>query len=244
MQGAYKKAIIYAAEDDEGIRDIIIYALQSAGFDAQGFETGEEFFDRLGGTVPNLAILDVMLPGEDGISILRRLRGANVTKDIPVIMLTAKDTELDKVKALDLGADDYISKPFGVMELISRVKAVLRRTMPADAPGEKIIIGRLTVDNIGRDVYLLENNALDQDNKIQKIDLSYKEYELLLYLAQNAGRALNRDSIINAVWGYDFEGESRTLDVHIRLLRQKLGSARKYIKTVRNVGYKMEADET
>jgi len=220
---------VYTVEDDESIREIIMYALQSAGFEAMGFESGEEFFKEINNSLPNLVLLDIMLPGEDGLSILKKLRSEPRTKAIPIIMLRAKGGELDKVKALDMGADDYIPKPFGVMELISRVNAVLRRTMPESPKNEEITIGKLTVDNARREVYV---------NK-KKADLTFKEFELLLYLAQNAEMALNRDKIMRAVWDYDFEGESRTLDMHIRTLRQKLGAAGEYIKTVRNVGYKL-----
>jgi two-component system alkaline phosphatase synthesis response regulator PhoP len=219
---------VYAVEDDEGIREVILYALQSAGFDATGFESGEEFFPVVSKTPPNLILLDIMLPGEDGLSILKKLRGTPQTKSLPVIMLTAKGGEMDKVKALDMGADDYIPKPFGVMELISRVNAVLRRTMPEPQAEEELTIGILKLDNARREVYVAGERA----------DLTFKEFELLLYLAQNAEMALSRDKIIRAVWNHDFEGESRTLDMHIHSLRQKIGSAGKYVKTVRNFGYK------
>jgi len=220
---------VYAVEDDEGIRDVILYALQSAGFEAAGFESGEEFFPVVNKTPPNLVLLDIMLPGEDGLSILKKLRSAPQTKALPVIMLTAKGGEMDKVKALDMGADDYIPKPFGVMELISRVNAVLRRVMPEPQTDGEITIGALRIDNARREVYVAG----------EKADLTFKEFELLLYLAQNAEIVLSRDKIIRAVWGHDFEGESRTLDMHIYSLRQKLGTAGEYVKTVRNVGYKI-----
>jgi two-component system alkaline phosphatase synthesis response regulator PhoP len=219
---------IYAVEDDEGIRDVILYALQSAGFDASGFESGEEFFSSLAKSLPGLVILDIMLPGEDGLSILKKLRSAPHTKSLPVIMLTAKGSEMDKVKALDMGADDYIPKPFGVMEFISRVNAVLRRTVPNPQEQRVITVGALTIDKARREVYA--------DN--EKAALTFKEFELLLFLTQNADMALSREKIIGTVWGHDFEGESRTLDMHIHSLRQKIGIAGKYIQTVRNVGYK------
>jgi len=220
---------IYTVEDDESIREIIMYALQSAGFEATGFENGEEFFVAVENAPPDLVLLDIMLPGEDGLSIIRKLRSSPRTKSTPVIMLTAKGAELDKVKALDMGADDYIPKPFGIMELISRVNAVLRRTSPESPPDTVIKLGMLKIDNARREVYV--------DGKI--IELTFKEHELLHYLMQNANIALSREKIMNAVWGYDFEGESRTLDMHIRTLRMKLGTLKKYIKTVRNIGYKV-----
>ena len=220
---------IYTVEDDESIRDIIVYALQSAGFEATGFESGEEFFVAVESAAPNLVLLDIMLPGEDGLTILKKMRLSPRTKSTPVIMLTAKGAELDKVKALDMGADDYIPKPFGVMELISRVNAVLRRTSPESQPDSVISLGLLTIDNARREV------KVDGE----KVELTFKEYELLHYLAQNADIALSREKIMSAVWGFDFEGESRTLDMHIRTLRKKLGVVSGYIKTVRNVGYKV-----
>ena len=220
---------VYTVEDDESIREIIMYALQSAGFEATGFENGEEFFVAVESAPPDLVLLDIMLPGEDGLTILKKLRLSPRTKSTPVIMLTAKGAELDKVKALDMGADDYIPKPFGVMELISRVNAVLRRTSPESQADSVIKLGVLSIDNARREVYA--------DG--EKIELTFKEYELLRYLVQNADMALSREKIMRAVWGYDFEGESRTLDMHIRTLRKKLGTVKKYIKTVRNVGYKV-----
>jgi two-component system alkaline phosphatase synthesis response regulator PhoP len=206
-----------------------MYALQSAGFETTGFESGEEFFRELNNSLPNLVLLDIMLPGEDGLSILKKLRSEPHTKAIPIIMLTAKGGELDKVKALDMGADDYIPKPFGVMELTSRVNAVLRRTMPEPQPENGITIGIVTVDNARREVRI--DGA--------KVELTFKEFELLFYLAQNAEMAVSRDKLMEVVWGYTFEGESRTLDMHIRTLRRKLGAAGEYLKTVRNVGYKL-----
>ena len=213
-------------EDDENIREVVLYALRSAGFEASGFETGAEFFAATEN--PNLVLLDIMLPGEDGLSVLKRLRAAPQTRTLPIILLTAKSSEADTVKGLDMGADDYIAKPFGVVELISRVKALLRRTLPEAAADEQLTFGSLTLDNDRREVTVGG----------EKVDLTFKEYELLRYLASNAGRALNRDRIMKAVWDYDYEGESRTLDMHIRSLRQKLGAAGEHIKTVRNVGYK------
>jgi two-component system alkaline phosphatase synthesis response regulator PhoP len=220
---------VSVVEDDENIREIVLYALQSAGFRAVGFESAGAFFATLGQEAPDLLLLDIMLPGEDGLGLLRRLRTDARAKALPVILLTAKGSEFDKVKGLDLGADDYITKPFGVMELISRVNAVLRRS--GTGPVRELTLGGLTLDHERREVLVGG----------QRVNLTFKEYELLRYLALNAERALSRDRILGAVWGYDFEGESRTLDMHIRSLRQKLGDAGAYIQTVRNVGYKLEA---
>lgn len=220
---------IYIVEDDESIREIVRYALNAAGFAAVGFERGEEFFAAAEKSPPDLLLLDLMLPGGDGLSILKRIRAAQNIKRLPVIILTAKSGEIDKVKGLDLGADDYVTKPFGVMELISRVNAVLRRSMSSDAPPSEISIGELSIDNGRREVRVSG----------EKINLTFKEYELLHYLALNSGLALSRDKIMETVWGFDFEGESRTLDMHVRSLRHKLGAASSYIETVRNVGYKL-----
>jgi len=219
---------IFIVEDDEDIREIVIYALNSAGFEASGYETGEEFLTALDTGIPSLVLLDIMLPEIDGLSILKRLRGMSKAKKLPVIMLTAKNSEYDKVKGLDMGADDYISKPFGVMELIARVNAVLRRG-GADEKNKKLELASLSLDYARRDVRV--NN--------KKVSLTFKEYELLYFLMLNTGLVLSRDKLIESVWGYDFEGESRTVDMHIKTLRQKLGASGKLIKTVRNVGYKI-----
>lgn len=218
-------------EDDENIRDIVIYALRSAGFEASGFETGADFLAAFNAEAPALVLLDIMLPGEDGLSILKSLRQAAKTKTLPVIMLTAKNSEYDKIKGLDMGADDYIAKPFGVMELISRVNAVLRRS-GAEQPEKAgwLETGGLSLDNARREV------RVNGD----EVNLTFKEYELLYYLVLNQGLALSRDKIMEAVWGYDFGGESRTVDMHIKTLRQKLGAAGELIRTVRSVGYKLE----
>ena len=221
---------IFVVEDDENIREIVVYALNSAGFDTYGFETGEEFLKALDTGLPSLVLLDIMLPEDDGLTILKRLRGMPKTKQLPVIMLTAKNSEYDKVKGLDLGADDYISKPFGVMELIARVNAVLRRT-GAEQGGELEISG-LSLDHARREVFF----------EGEPVRLTFKEYELLYFLMLNAGLVLSRDKIMESVWGYDFQGESRTVDMHIKTLRQKLGAAGKLIKTVRSVGYKLTID--
>ena len=219
---------VYCVEDDESIRNLIIYALENNNFDVVGFEDGRSFFESLD-ILPDLILLDIMLPDEDGYEILRKLKYNLKTKDIPVIMLTSKTSEFDKVKGLDMGADDYIAKPFGVMELISRIKAVLRRTRPSEDDDE---------------IYRLVDIELDvKRHKVSlggdEIQLTFKEFELLNYLMANQGIVLSRDKIMNRVWGLDFEGESRTVDVHIRTLRIKLGDSGKLIKTIRNVGYKI-----
>jgi len=207
-------------EDDDDIREIVLYALNQAGFDAQGLANGMSVLDA---PAPDLYILDIMLPDEDGLSILKKIRQ---TSSVPVIMLTAKSSEHDKVKGLDLGADDYITKPFGVMELISRIKALLRRSSPTS---DVLAYGSIAIDHAKRQV--LVNG--------ETVVLTFKEYELLHYLLTNKGIALSRDKILDAVWSYDFEGESRTVDMHIKSLRQKLGMAGEHIHTLRGVGYKL-----
>ena len=223
---------ISVVEDDEDIREIVIYALNSAGFETNGYETGEEFLKSLDTGLPSLVILDIMLPEDDGLTILKRLRNIPKTKKLPVIMLTAKNSEIDKVKGLDLGADDYISKPFGVMELIARVNAVLRRG-GSEESSENLKISNLSLDNARREV------SIDGD----PIKLTYKEYELLHCLMLNIGLVLSREKLLESVWGYDYEGESRTVDMHIKTLRFKLGESGKLIKTIRNVGYKLGDSE-
>jgi len=219
---------IYVIEDDESIREVITYALSSAGYEATGFESGEDFFERLSKDHPDMILLDIMLPGEDGLAILKRLWASAKTRKLPVIMLTAKGSEIDKVKGLDMGADDYIPKPFGVMELISRVGAVMRRSAPEPERDETLEYGILLLDISRRTVSVSGS----------EVTLTYKEFELLCLFIMNKGKALSRVRILTDVWGTDFEGESRTLDMHIHSLRQKLGPAGEYIKTVRNVGYK------
>ncbi|WP_426347920.1 response regulator transcription factor [Alloiococcus sp. CFN-8] len=218
---------IFCVEDEENIRELILYALKSSGFEALGFEEGEAFFNALKGELPELILLDIMLPDIEGTEILRRLRMNSHTAHIPVILLTAKDSELDKVKGLDLGADDYITKPFGVLELISRIKAVLRRSSPQSS--DIITFKELIVNNKSRTVYAYG----------EEIVLTYKEFELLFYLLQNKGIVLSRDKIMDAIWGFDFQGETRTVDMHIKTLRQKLGTLGSIIETVRGVGYKI-----
>ncbi|MCL2045400.1 MAG: response regulator transcription factor [Oscillospiraceae bacterium] len=219
---------IYVVEDDEHIQEIVIYALNSAGFDASGYETGKDLYIAMESELPALVILDIMLPDEDGLTILRKLRSVSKTQKLPIIMLTAKSDEFDKVKGLDMGADDYISKPFGVMELISRVNAVLRRSETDHS--EKLELSGIIIDNTRREVSI--------DDTFVK--LTFKEFELLYYLMLNSGLVLSRDQIMQTVWGFDFEGESRTVDMHIKTLRQKLGTHGGMIKTVRNVGYRID----
>lgn len=222
-------ATIYIVEDDVNIREIERYALKNSGYEVEEFECGADFFKRLEHKIPALILLDIMLPNEDGLDILTKIRSNKDTARVPIIMVTAKTSELDKVKGLDLGADDYISKPFGIMELISRVKALLRRT--SDLKEEtKISYKEITIDNDKHAV--LVNEA--------PCELTFKEFELLKYLVINKGIVLSRDKIMNQVWGFDYEGESRTVDMHIKTLRQKLGEAGSCIKTVRNVGYMVE----
>lgn len=219
-------ALIYIVEDDNNISEIESFALKNSGFHVEEFPDAKTFFERLSEKLPNLVLLDVMLPDEDGLSVVAKLRKRSDTRKLPVIMVTAKTTEIDKVKGLDLGADDYLAKPFGVMELISRVKALLRRS---DGMSEEKI---LSVGEISLDV---ERHTVKVAG--ESCELTYKEYELLKLLLANAGIVTSREVILDRVWGTDFEGESRTLDMHIKTLRQKLKESGQRIKTVRNVGY-------
>ena len=221
--------MIFCVEDDTGIRDLMIYALNSSGFEAEGFADGEALFAALASKTPELIMLDIMLPGEDGISILKKLRSSSMTADIPVIMATAKGTEYDKVIGLDLGADDYLAKPFGMMEMVSRVRAVLRRSAPR--PAERLMrVGELEM-NLG------EHTVTAGSRRVQ---LTLKEFELLHKFMANPGRAFTREQLLTTVWGEEFVGETRTVDVHIGTLRTKLGDCGGYIETVRGVGYRME----
>ena len=220
---------IYIVEDDVNIREIERYALKNGGFDVVEFERGSDLSAAVEKKIPSLILLDIMLPDEDGLEIVRKLRAIPDTKKVPVMMVTAKTTEIDKVKGLDIGADDYITKPFGVMELISRVKALLRRSMNSEE--EKFLsAGDIFLDGEKHMVYVND----------EPCELTFKEYELLKLLIQNQGIVMSRDVIMERIWGINFEGESRTLDVHIKTLRQKLKSAGALIKTVRNVGYIIE----
>ncbi len=220
--------LIYIVEDDADIRELETYALKNSGYDIQSFGECTSFFKACVAQKPDLVILDVMLPDFDGLSVLEKLRKDAVTKSIPVIMVTAKGSEMDKVKGFDLGADDYITKPFSVLELISRVRAIIRRCSSSDTKSDVLTLGGITVDD---SKHIVTSNG-------EVCTLTFKEYELLKYLIKNKGMALSRDTIIINVWGYDFEGESRTVDMHITTLRQKLGECGNLIKTVRNVGYK------
>ncbi len=221
--------MIFCVEDDESIRDLMIYTLNSVGFESKGFSNSTLFWKELKNTSPKLIILDIMLPGEDGLSILKKLRSNAATQNIPVIMATAKGTEYDKVIGLDLGADDYLAKPFGMMEMVSRIKAVLRRT--ASKENEKILkAGEL---ELNMSEHTVTANGC-------RLILTLKEYELLLKFMKNLGLVFTREQLLSSVWGADFVGETRTVDVHIGTLRTKLGDCGKYIKTVRGVGYRME----
>jgi len=220
--------MIYCVEDDRSIRELIIYALKSNGYEAIGFDKAEPFYKEMENKLPDLVLLDIMLPGEDGIEILKKLKASPKLRNIPVIMLTAKSAEYDKVLGLDSGADDYITKPFGIMEFLSRVKAVLRRSRNVSNSSE-LSVGRLTM--------YIDKHVVIADGK--EVALTFKEFELLKYLMENAGIVLTRVKLLEEVWGYEYEGETRTLDVHIRTLRQKLGEAGAVIETVRGVGYKI-----
>lgn len=222
--------MIFCIEDDKSIRDIELYTLKSTGFEAIGFSCGNDFFEALKTSRPELILLDIMLPDTDGVEILNKLREDTRTADIPVIMATAKGTEFDKIQSLDLGADDYLVKPFGMMEMVSRIKAVLRRCKPSEKSGI-LHFGDLDLDTS-------EYKVTDGDTEIV---LTYKEFELLKLLLENEGSVIKRDVLFEKIWGDDFAGESRTLDVHIRTLRHKIGRYGDFIKTVRNVGYRMEA---
>lgn len=222
--------MIFCVEDDAGIRDLMIYTLNASGFRAVGFENAKEFYTALADTVPELIMLDIMLPGEDGISILKRLKADARTADIPVIMATAKGNEYDKVIGLDLGADDYLAKPFGMMEMASRVRAVLRRSGRAAEKPQLIRVGNLEMD--------LNEHSVTADGI--RVQLTLKEFELLHTFMTNPGRAFTREQLLSSVWCEDFMGETRTVDVHVGTLRQKLGGCGKYIRTVRGVGYKLE----
>lgn len=222
--------MIWCVEDDASIRDIEVYALQSTGFEAKGFEDGTSFWEALRTGRPELVVLDVMLPGIDGMELLRRMRADAVLSDIPVVMATAKGAEYDKIRGLDLGADYYLTKPFGVMELVSCVKAVLRRCQPEKA-AHQLRSGGLVVD--------LDAHTVTVDGA--RVALTYKEFELLRLFLSHPGMAFTRDQLFQEIWGMDYCGETRTVDMHIRTLRQKLGPYGRRIETVRNVGYRMEA---
>lgn len=223
--------MIYILEDDENIRGLIEYALTGSGFECRGFGTPSQFFSAVRKTLPSLVLLDIMLPEEDGLSVLKKLRGAPETKKIPVIMLTAKGTEYDKVVGLDMGADDYVTKPFGILELISRIKAQLRRFEERGVISGEYSFGELYVS--------ADRHTVTVSG--EEVPLTYKEFELLLLLISNAGKVMTRDRILSQIWGFEFDGESRTVDVHIRTLRAKLRECGNMIETVRGIGYKFNA---
>ncbi len=220
--------MIYFIEDDNNIRELVVYTLNNSGMNAEGFATPSDFWKAMEMSVPSMILLDIMLPEEDGLSILKKLRNNRITKKIPVILITAKGSEYDKVVGLDMGADDYVSKPFGMMELIARVKALLRRSESQTEEKD----------------YIIENLYVCPSKHIVRVDgediiLTLKEFEILCMLLKSGDIVLSRDTLLNEIWGYSFDGESRTVDVHIRTLRQKLGSAGDYIKTIRGIGYKI-----
>ena len=222
--------MIWCVEDDSSIRDIEVYALTSVGFEAKGFEDGDSFWNALQTEQPDLVVLDVMLPGKDGVTLLKLMKGSDAFREIPVIMATAKGSEYDKIQSLDLGADDYLVKPFGIMEMVSRVKAVLRRCKPVKET--KL----LKLDGL---VLNPEEHTVTVDG--QRIVLTYKEYELLHLFLSQPGIAFTREQLLSSVWNTEYLGETRTVDMHIRTLRQKLGEYGNMIETVRNVGYRLEA---
>ena len=221
--------MIYCVEDERNIRELLVYTLHSTGFEAKGLENGTQLFEELGNLIPDLILLDIMLPGDDGYTILEKIRQMPEVRDVPVIMVTAKGAEFDKVKGLDLGADDYITKPFGMMEFIARVRAVLRRAGTEEKENDVLETGDLQIQ-------VKQHQVLA---KGEKVTLTLKEFELLKFLMENKGIVLTRDRLLGHVWGYDFDGETRTVDVHVRTLRQKLGECGELIETVRGVGYRI-----
>ena len=222
------RKLIYCVEDEKNIRDLVVYALNSSDFRAEGFEDGEAFREGIKKAMPDLVLLDIMLPGEDGMAILAELRRNKETRQLPVILLTAKGSEFDKVQGLDAGADDYVAKPFGVMELLSRVRAVLRRSR-LDREQPVLQVGKILMNQE-------ERRVLADGRELQ---LTFKEFELLRFLMENENMVLSRDKLLDIVWGYYSEVETRTVDVHIRSLRQKLGDLGELIETIRNVGYRI-----
>ena len=223
--------MIFYVEDDESIRELVIYTLKTTGFEARGFENGKEFFAALSDETPELILLDIMLPDEDGLKILKKVRAMDSCRYVPVILLTARGTENDKVIGLDSGADDYITKPFGMMELVSRIRAVMRR-FDRGAASQELSCGRIHMD-IARHRVTVDGNP---------VTLAKKEFDLLKYQMENQGIVLTRDKMLETIWGYDFDGETRTVDVHVRTLRQKLGEGGSLIETVRGVGYRIGGD--
>lgn len=222
--------MIFCVEDDSNIRELVVYTLESTGFKARGYEDGSSFLKALALETPELILLDIMLPGEDGMELLKKLKASPKTRDIPVIMVTAKGAEYDKVRGLDSGADDYVTKPFGMMELVSRIKAVLRRSSSlSDRNEDTIVLGDIEINT--------KKHEVTADGEV--VNLTLKEYELLKRLMKNSNIVLTRDQLLEDIWGYDFDGETRTVDVHVRTLRQKLGKSGERIETVRGVGYRM-----
>lgn len=221
--------MIYCVEDERNIRELIVYTLESSGYQAKGFKDAKAFYPALEEEKPELILLDIMLPGEDGLSILEKLRKNKATKDIPVMMVTARGSEYDKILGLDGGADDYIIKPFGMMEFLARVRAILRRSQKPSGAQEMYESGDLKL-------YVNKHQVFDG---AREVELTLKEFELLKFLLENKGIVMTRDKLLTGVWGYDFDGETRTVDVHIRTLRQKLGTCGELIETVRGVGYKI-----
>ncbi len=221
--------MIFCVEDDDDIRELMLYTLQSTGFEVKGFSNAEDMFTRIYSDMPKLIVLDIMLPGMDGIDILKKIREDSRTKSIPVMLATAKGTEFDKVYGLDIGADDYLVKPFGMMEMVARVKALLRRSSVPDCDTDKGVLhlGNITLDPIKRTV--MSDGV--------SVTLTYKEFEMLRILMQEPERVFTRDNLLNTVWGYEFDGETRTVDVHMRSLRHKLGEGGSQIQTIRGVGY-------
>ncbi|HJB16012.1 MAG TPA: response regulator transcription factor [Candidatus Blautia excrementipullorum] len=221
--------MIYCVEDEKNIRELLVYTLEATGFSAKGLEDGKCLFKALEKETPELILLDIMLPGEDGYTVLKKLKSEPETKDIPVILVTAREAEFDKVRGLDGGADDYVTKPFGMMEFVARVKAVLRRC-GRQAEQKELSCGKLHIFVNRREVYLGD----------EKLELTRKEFELLQYLTENKGVVMSRNQILGHVWGYDFDGETRTVDVHVRSLRQKMKDAGEMLETVRGVGYRIK----
>ena len=228
-QGGQVKAVLYCVEDDSGIRELVVYTLNNMGFEAAGFSDAQELYTALSEKLPELILLDIMLPDEDGVEILKKLKSSSLYSSIPVIMLTAKSTEYDKVIGLDSGADDYITKPFGIMELVSRIRARLRASGSGSLKKEKSVYrcGALVVDE--------KAHTVSVDGT--PIELTLKEFSLLLLLLKNPGVVLTRDVLLEKIWGYDFDGETRTVDVHVNSLRNKIGQCKNIIETVRGVGY-------
>ena len=226
--------MIYLVEDDESIRELVIYTLQTTGLTAKGFSCAKDFWNAMKQEYPSMVLLDIMLPDEDGLTILKKLRDNGPTRRLPVIMLTARTSEYDVVKGLTIGADDYVTKPFGILELISRIRAVLRRSHRVEKPSEMLVCGPVTLDPLKHAVSAYGEEVM----------LTAKEFELLHYLMMNVGIVLQREQIMESVWGFTYAGESRTIDMHIKSLRQKLGEGGQIIKTIRGVGYRLDEPES